>query len=105
MTALKRICWYLQGTKDNGILFNPPKKLVVDCNADRNFAGIWGHEKPQHPIYARIITGFVVTFSNFPLLWVLKIQTEIALYTLNYEYVVLSHSVRALLPLKYLSRK
>ena len=29
-TAVKRICWYLQGTKDNGLVFNPPKKLVVD---------------------------------------------------------------------------
>ena len=29
-----------------------------------------------------------------------KINTEIALYTLYYEYVALSHSVRAVLPLK-----
>ena len=34
-----------------------------------------------------------------------KIQTEIALYTLHSEYVVLSHSVRALLPLKSLIKE
>ena len=39
-------------------------------------------------------------FSNCPLLWVSKLQTEIALSTLNSEYVALSDSVRALLSLK-----
>ena len=29
-TAVKKICKYLQGTKDNGLVFNPSKKLVVD---------------------------------------------------------------------------
>ena len=67
-TAVKRICSYLQGTKDNGLVFNSSKKLVVDCYADADFAVLWVHEYPQDPICARSITGFVVTFSNFPLL-------------------------------------
>ena len=104
-TAEQRICRYLQGTKDNGLVFNLPKKLVVDCYDDADFAGLWGHEDPQDPICAIIRTGFVVNFSNFPLLWVSKIQTEIALSTLHYEYVALSHSVRALLPLKSLIKE
>ena len=33
-TAVKRICRYLQGTKDGVLVFNPSKKLVVDCYAD-----------------------------------------------------------------------
>ena len=69
------IFWYLQGTKDNSLVFNPPNKLVVDCYANAKFAGLWEHENPQDPICASSITGFVVTFSNFPLLCVSKIQT------------------------------
>ena len=42
-TTVKRIFRYLQGTKDNGLVFNPSKKLIVDCNADAHFAGLWGH--------------------------------------------------------------
>ena len=42
----------------------------------------------------------MVTFVNCPLLWVLKLQTNIALSTINSDYVVLSHSVRSLLLLK-----
>ena len=64
--AVKKICWYLQGTKDNGIVFNLSKKMVVDCYDDVDFAGMWGHANPQDPICARSRTGFVATFANCP---------------------------------------
>ena len=51
--AVKRICKYLQGTKDNDLVFHPSKKLVVDCYSDADFARLWGHEDPQDPICAR----------------------------------------------------
>ena len=73
-TSVKRIFWYLQGTKDNCLFFNPYKK-PVDCYADANFAGLWQHENPRDPICASGRTGFVLIFSNFPLLWVSKLQT------------------------------
>ena len=50
---VKRLFWYLQGTQDKGMVFNPYKKLVVDCYADAYFAGMWGHENPQDHICAR----------------------------------------------------
>ena len=71
--AVKIICRYLQGTKDNGLVFNPSNKLVVDCYADAYFTGLWGHGNPQYPICAGIRIRFVATFSNCPLLWVSKI--------------------------------
>ena len=104
-THVDRICSYLQGTKDNGLVFNPSKNLVVDCYADADFAGLWGHENPQDLICARSRIGFVETFSNCPLLWASKLQTEIDLSTLHYEYLALSNSVRALLPLKSLIKE
>ena len=69
-TAVKRICRYIQGTKDNSLVFNPSKKLVMDCYADADFAGLWRHEDPEDPIYAGSRTGFVVNFANCPLLCV-----------------------------------
>ena len=47
----------------------------------------------------------MVTYTNFPLLWVLKLQTCISLSTLHYECVSLSHSVRYLLPLESLIKE
>ena len=67
---MNRICWHLQGDKDNGIVFTTSNKLVVGCYADADFLGLWGHENPQDPICARSRTGFLVTFINYPLLWV-----------------------------------
>ena len=86
-------------------MFNPSKKLVVDCYADAEFAGLWGNEYPQELICARSRTGFGVTFANCPLLWVSKLQTDIDLSNLHSEYVALSHSVGALISLKSLIKE
>ena len=45
-------------------------------------------------------TRFVATFKDFIQLWVLQLQTYIALSNLHSEYVEFSHYVRYLLPLK-----
>ena len=52
-TAVKNICWYIQVTKNNGLVFNTPNKLVVDCYVDADFVGLWGHENAQYPICVR----------------------------------------------------
>ena len=39
-TDVKRICRYLQVTKNNGLVFNPSKKLVVDCYDGADFVGL-----------------------------------------------------------------
>ena len=67
-TAVKRICRYLQGSKDNGLVFNPSKKLVVDCYVDADFSVLWVNEDPQDTICDRSRTGFVITVSSCSLL-------------------------------------
>ena len=61
-TAMKRICRYLQRNKDNGLVFNLPKKLVAGCYSDACFAVLWENENTQDPICARIKTVLVVIF-------------------------------------------
>ena len=63
---MERICWYLKGIKCKGMVFNLSNKLVMDCYDNSDFTGLWGHEKPEYPIFATSRTGFVVTFSNLP---------------------------------------
>ena len=55
---MKRICPYLQGTKDNGLVFNTPKKLVVNFYADEDFAGLLGHKSPQYLIFIGVELDF-----------------------------------------------
>ena len=81
-TAPKRICRHLQGTNDNGLVFNPSKKLVADCYADIDCSGLWVHENPQDPICARSRTVFVLTF--YQLSFIVGVKTtdrDLSLYT------------------------
>ncbi|MGH7974068.1 MAG: Ty1/Copia family ribonuclease HI [bacterium] len=88
----------MKGTQDKGLLFTPTEDLKLDCYVDADFAGLWGHEDSQDPISARSRTGYVLVFAGCPILWVSKLQTEIALSTTEAEYVALSQSMRDVLP-------
>ena len=64
-----------------------------------------GHDNLQDSICFNSTTGFLATFSNYPLLWVSNLQKDISLSTLHYEYVALSKFVRDSLPLKNLIKE
>jgi transposase InsO family protein len=97
--ALKRIGRYLKGTRDKGIIMRPSKNLSVDCFPDADFAGLYNHEDAQDPHCVRSRTGYVILLAGCPVLWKSKLQTEIALSTMEAEYVALSQSCKDLFPL------
>ena len=97
--ALKRIGRYLKGTRDKGIIMRPTTNLNVDCFPDADFAGLYNHEDAQDPHCVRSRTGFVILLAGCPVLWKSKLQTEIALSTMEAEYVALSQSCKDLFPL------
>ena len=101
--AVKRICRYLKGTQDKGLILNPTSEMKLDCFVDADFAGLWGVEDPQDPVSVKSRTGYVITFAACPIVWVSKLQTEIALSTMEAEYIALSQSMRDLLPLRTLT--
>jgi Reverse transcriptase (RNA-dependent DNA polymerase) len=92
--AVKRICCYLQGTKNRGLIFQPTKTMTLDCYSDADFAGLWNYEDDQDPVCVKSRTGYVLTLAGCPLTWVSKLQTEIALSTLESEYIALSTAIR-----------
>ena len=57
------------------------------------------------PFFSRSRIGFVVTFSNCPLLWISKLQTHIYISVIHSKYLVLNHSVREWLPLKIIIKE
>ena len=98
--AVLRICKYLKGTQNDGLILRPNKKLKVECYADADFAGLYSAEDPEDPICVKSRTGYVITFLGGPILLVSKLQTDTALSTLHFEYVSLSQSLRDWLPIK-----
>ena len=94
-----RIGRYLKGTLDKGILFDTNHDLNLECYPDADFAGLWNHELADDPHCVRSRTGFVITLATCPVIWASKMQTEIALSTMEAEYIALSTACRDLFPL------
>jgi hypothetical protein len=100
--AVKRIVRYLKGTPTDGMIMHPKGELVVDCYVDADFAGLYGTEDSQDPICAKSRTGYVLLLAGCPLMWVSKLQSEIASSTMESEYIALSQAMRDLIPVRRL---
>eukprot|EP00804_Cyclotella_cryptica_P010321 CCRYP_012254-RA/>CCRYP_012254-RA protein AED:0.10 eAED:0.03 QI:0/0/0/1/1/1/3/0/1268 len=103
--ALIRIGRYLKGTMDKGLIMTPSPDPRIDCYPDVDFAGLYGHEDARDPHCARSRTGYVILAFGCPVLWCSRLQTEIALSTMEAEYVALSTACKDLLPLVSLIRE
>ena len=84
--ALKKICHYLKGIIYQGIWYQPTSEFALDCYIDSDFSGLFGTESSDDPVCAKSCTGYVITLSGCPLLWVSKLQSTIALSTMEAEY-------------------
>ena len=100
--ALKRVGRYLCGVIDEGLIIDPTGPFSLDCHVDADFAGNYHKDDSDDPTSVRSRTGFVITFGSVPVLWKSKIQTEIALSTMESEYIALSTSMRSLVHLRAL---
>ena len=96
--ALKRIGRYLKATRDRGMVLKPSGDLKIDAFPDADFAGLYGHEKTNDPACAKSRTGFVITVSDCPMVWMSKLQSETALSTMEAEIIALAHCCRELFP-------
>eukprot|EP00804_Cyclotella_cryptica_P016960 CCRYP_001892-RA/>CCRYP_001892-RA protein AED:0.32 eAED:0.41 QI:0/0/0/1/1/1/2/0/530 len=103
--ALKCIGRYLKGTTSKGLIMTPSTDLSVDGYPDADFAGLYGHEDAQDPHCAHSRTGYVILVFGCPVLWKSKLQTEIALSTMDAEYVALSQACKDLFPIMDISKE
>ena len=97
--AIHRICKYLLGTRDKGIIFKPDKTKGVECFVDADFAGGWSKADAYSAENVMSRSGFIILFAGCPVYWRSKLQTEIALSTAESEYIALSSVMREVLPL------
>ncbi len=82
ITALKRVCRYLQGTLDNGITYSKSKgDLIPYSDSD------WGEDREDR----RSISGYVCTYAGGAITWSSKKQPTVALSTMEAEYMALTN--------------
>jgi hypothetical protein len=98
--AVKRILRYLKKTRTKGLTLEPKAEHTVDCYVDADFGGLFSVEDPESPVSVKSRTGYVIMYRGSPLLWVSKLQTQIALSTMESEYISLSQSMRDLIPIR-----
>jgi hypothetical protein len=97
--AIWRIVRYLKGTSDKGIILKPSSLRNLDCFVDADFAGTWTSSTSADPSSVKSSTGYVITFASCPVLWTSKLQTEVALSTMEAKYIALSQSTCDLIPM------
>ena len=61
--SILRFCKYLKGTRENGLIMRPNRKLKVECFVDAGFAGLCAAENPEDPISVKSRTGYLIKFS------------------------------------------
>jgi len=104
--ALKHVVQYLLRTRDKGLILKPSqskdKDVSMDCYVDADFAGLWSYEDPHDTSCVKSRTGYVILVGGVPVLWASKLQTKIALSTMEAEYVALSTAMKELIPMRRL---
>ncbi|KAI2509164.1 hypothetical protein MHU86_5283 [Fragilaria crotonensis] len=98
--GVKRILRYLKKTKTEGLILKPGSEQRVDCYVDADFGGLFSVEDKQDPVSVKSRTGYVITYRGAPLMWASKMQTQVALSTMEAEYIALSQSMRDLIPIR-----
>ena len=94
-----QIMKYLKGTRDKGTVAKPNKVKEIQCFIDADFAGGFNKEVPEDPSTVVSRTRYTIKYKNCPILWVSKLQQDIALGMTKSEYVALSMVIRDVIPL------
>ena len=100
--AVKRICRYLLGTRDKGLILRPDKTKGLECYVDADWAGAWTFGSSYDPLSTHSRTGFVILYAGCPILWKSKIQSITALSTTEAEYIALSSALREVIAIIHL---
>ena len=101
---MERIGQYLLGTMEEGLVLHPDEHLNVDVYVDADFAGLWPYEDKQDSSCVKSRSGFAICIANCPVIWQSKLQTDIAMSTMESEYNALSTAMKDVIPFITLSR-
>jgi hypothetical protein len=95
--AVKIIIRYPKGTADKGTIFKPNKSNTIDFHIDSYLAGLFGDEDGLKPICAKSRTGYVIIFFDVPIMWVSKMQTQIALSTMVADLIAIREIIKQII--------
>ena len=75
------------------------RDLSLECYVNADFAGNYNAKEVVNLANMPSRTGFVITLGSVPVLWKSVVQTEIALSTMEAEYIALATAMHKLIQL------
>ena len=100
--GLKCICRYLYLTRNQGLGFQPNLMDGFKCYVDADWARNWLKTRPNDKTGALSPTGYLITYANCPIVWGSKLQSLVALSTMEAELIALSTALREVIHLQNL---
>ena len=82
-----------------GLFMNPDPEKGIKCYVDADFEVRLNQEEGNDPGVVLSIKGYVITYTNCPIIWGSRIQTEIAPSTTEVEHIATSQEMSYVLPL------
>ena len=100
--AIMKIGKYLVDNPDYGVIYTIDKTKGLGFYVDNYFAGDWDSDDSSNADNFLSRTGFIILYAGWPIIWSSKLQTEIALYTAESEYIDMSQALCESLPVQQL---
>ena len=73
--------------------------IKVDAYPDAELSGMYGHQDPNDPVWAKILTVSIITFYDCTILWVSRFQTETTLSAMEAETIAIDYCCWELFPI------
>ena len=80
--ALEQTGRYLKGTMNEGLILTPTNSFNIECHVDADFAGLYNVKDVMDPSCVKSRAGYVISICGCPVVWVSRLQTDIATATL-----------------------
>ena len=80
------------------MIYKPDSTKGIEVFEDADFAGGWDPDDTLNADNVYSCTGYVICYTGCPFFWQNKLQTEIALFTTEAEYIALSQALRETIP-------
>ena len=89
---------YINGTSNKVLIWSRIHKKNLEFYINTNLVGGWNQEEGMDPGFVLSVAGYVITYANCLIIWVSRLQIEIAISTPEAEYIALSQAIRYVLP-------
>ncbi len=103
--AINQIGRYLCNNPEGGIIYKVDRTKGIEVYADADFSGGWSTADSENADCILSRTGFVICYTNCPVIWCSKLRTEIALSTAEAEYIAMSHALHETIPVQNLIKE